>query len=258
MKGTITITFGDVTETHAGMEKHGSMLKRGFRGSDLFKMRDHLEEDGYTCELVDLTDLADLKLSSEDRDGAYLLIVRNAYTREDADALYQELVELDWDKKMYDRGKVKNKRSRYNLCFAEYSQEPDYEHKKGRVVSFADLPLLSEVRGNLQALFEELKLPFSQSVSYAEGNYYYDSKKCYIGWHGDAERKTVIALRLGETMPLSFQWYHRFSPLGETFTTDLNHGDLYIMGEKAVGTDWKRSSQYTLRHAVNKGFPTPQ
>lgn len=34
-------------------------------------------------------------------------------------------------------------------------------------------------------------------------------------------RKTVIAL-LG--MPLSFP------PLGETFTTDLNHGDLYIMG----------------------------
>jgi len=31
----------------------------------------------------------------------------------------------------------------------------------------------------------------------------------------------------------------------------LNDGDLYIMSEKAVGTDWMRNkSGYTLRHAA--------
>ena len=31
----------------------------------------------------------------------------------------------------------------------------------------------------------------------AEGNYYYDLKKCGIGFHGDAERKKVVAIRVG-------------------------------------------------------------
>lgn len=75
--------------------------------------RDHLEEDGYTCELVDLTDLTDLKLSSIRRSVPSHSQKRLYSGGGDADALYQE---LDWDKKMYDRGKVKNKRARYNLC----------------------------------------------------------------------------------------------------------------------------------------------
>lgn len=28
---------------------------------------------------------------------------------------------------------------------------------------------------------------------------------------------------------------------------------MYVMSEKAVGTDWKRSSIYTLRHAAGEG-----
>ena len=36
---------------------------------------------------------------------------------------------------------------------------------------------------------------------------------------------------------------------------NLNHGDIYIMSEKAVGYDWKMSSIYTLRHAAgSKSF----
>ena len=30
----------------------------------------------------------------------------------------------------------------------------------------------------------------------------------------------------------------------------LNTGDIYIMSEKAVGSDWRKSSMYTLRHAA--------
>ena len=60
-------------------------------------------------------------------------------------------------------------------------------------------------------------------------------------------------------MQLVFSWYHRFKKVGETYRHLLNGGDIYIMSEKAVGTDWKRSSIFTLRHAagddrlINKG-----
>ena len=84
----------------------------------------------------------------------------------------------------------------------------------------------------------------------AEGNKYYDVEKCYIGPHGDFERNIVIGLRLGDSIPLNFHWYHRFKCIGNKFTINLNHGDLYIMSEKAVGKDWEKSSQLTLRHSA--------
>ena len=43
--------------------------------------------------------------------------------------------------------------------------------------------------------------------SLGEGNYYYDIKKCGIGFHGDAERRKVVGIRLGDSIPLHFQWF---------------------------------------------------
>ena len=36
----------------------------------------------------------------------------------------------------------------------------------------------------------------------------------------------------------------------EPFEIFLNSGDIYIMSEEAVGTNWKYSSQYTMRHCA--------
>jgi hypothetical protein len=55
-------------------------------------------------------------------------------------------------------------------------------------------------------------------------------------------------------MNLCFNWFHRSKPVGNKLELMLNDGDLYIMSEKAVGFDWKRSSQYTLRNAAGKHF----
>ena len=40
-----------------------------------------------------------------------------------------------------------------------------------------------------------------------EGNLYYDTSKCGIGFHGDSERKKVIACSLGKSRPIHWQWY---------------------------------------------------
>jgi hypothetical protein len=60
----------------------------------------------------------------------------------------------------------------------------------------------------------------------------------------------VIGVRLGDSIPLCFHWYHRNKPIGDKFTINLNHSDLYIMSEKAVGQDWIKSLQITLRHSA--------
>lgn len=142
-------------------------------------------------------------------------------------------------------GHVVNKHARHNLCFGEDNQEPYYEEGKGRIVAFKDVALLNHMRAVLPETIGEKGRDLV-----AEGNYYYDISKCGIGWHGDSERKIVIALRLGLPMSLHYQWYHRFKPIGSRCDLMLNHGDIYYMSEKAVGSDWKRPSQYTLRHAA--------
>jgi hypothetical protein len=47
-----------------------------------------------------------------------------------ADDLWDEQVELDVDKKAFMKGRVVKTRAGWNLCFADYDQEPDYENKR--------------------------------------------------------------------------------------------------------------------------------
>jgi hypothetical protein len=150
------------------------------------------------------------------------------------------------DKKALFRGAVKNKNARHNLCFDDRSQEPAYEAGRGRIVPFAALPALSGVRSALAYYFGAEKA----TNLLAEGNYYYDVARTGIGFHGDGERRLVIALRLGAAIPLHYQWFYRQAPHGKRIVLRLGHGDMYAMSEKAVGTDWKRSVIPTLRHAA--------
>ena len=153
---------------------------------------------------------------------------------------------LEKDTKAFMYGRVVNKHARHNLCFGETHQEPNYEKGEGTIYAFNEVPLLSQIRAKLGEVMGECGTNLQ-----AEGNYYYDLKKCGIGYHGDTERKKVIALRLGASIPLSYRWYIMNKNDGTQMDIkDLDHGDLYIMSEKATGFDWKSSSKYTLRHAA--------
>ena len=138
-----------------------------------------------------------------------------------------------------------NKVARHNLCFADAAQEPDYANGRGRVVDFASVPLTAVVRAALPRFFGPKTVDL-----FAEGNYYYNAAKCGIGFHGDSERRIVVALRLGASIPLHFQWFASGSPVGRRIALALSHADVYAMCEKAVGTDWKRRIVPTLRHAA--------
>lgn len=177
---------------------------------------------------------------------AYILIARNGLSAlTDIDACSKEQCALVVDKKTKMRGRVVNKIARHNLCFAETSQEPDYELGKGRVYAFKDLPYLSEIQKGLPHFFGS-----KAENLVAEGNYYYDPKKCGIGPHGDSERRVVIGIRLGQDMPLDYHWYQNSKPFGPTFSFVLGNGDLYAMSDKASGYNWKKKIVPTLRHAA--------
>ena len=51
-------------------------------------------------------------------------------------------------------------------------------------------------------------------------------------------------------MPLKFQWFSRWNPVGDEVGIPLAHGDMYVLSDKAVGYDWKTNVKgLTLRHA---------
>lgn len=104
----------------------------------------------------------------------------------------------------------------------------------------------------MRVLWKGIEEIFGEKAKNLKGecNYYYDISKTGIGYHGDSERRKVIGIRLGANMPLYYRWYKNNEIKSEKFKLDLDGGDIYVMSEKAVGTDWKKSSIYTLRHAT--------
>ncbi len=248
-RSTITLTFGDQAENHKGMQIVGSMVDKGhgFNRRDLEAIK----------RMFKNATIHDLKQNDEQED-ACLLVVKggiqqilegSGYTYEQ---MFEEQASLDVDKKAFMYGRVVNKSARWNLCFDDESQEPDYENKKGRIIAMRDMPITNYMYGEFEYYFGVKALGLK-----GEGNYYYDVKKCGIGFHGDSERRKVVAFRLGAGNPIHYQWFKDGEAVGERMIFDLEGGDLYVMSEKAVGTDWKRSSIYTLRHATgSKQFTT--
>ena len=142
-------------------------------------------------------------------------------------------------------GRVVNKTARHNLCFDNTAQEPDYEKGKGRIIAYSQVPLLLNIRNSLLDYLGDKARDLT-----IESNLYYDITKCGIGFHGDSERMRVFGVRLGATIPLHYQWFIKNKSIGERIKLSLNHGDCYVMSEKATGNDWKLRNTPTLRHAA--------
>lgn len=237
-KNTITITFGDQAENHVGMQKLGVAAESGIGVGELLDLC--AKKGGY---IVNLAGAAGV-----DVEDACVWVLPGKIP--DPDHLMKDLESLTWDSKAKMYGRVVNKKARHNIVIAGFSQEPDYEAGKGRVVAWEDVPRVQGLKWLVEDLIEREDLV-------AEGNHYYDSAKCGIGFHGDTERRLVVGCRFGAPMDLEYQWYLRSEPVGERVVLKLNHGDMYVMSSKAVGFDWKSRSKYTLRHGTGTKFTNP-
>lgn len=245
MTETITLTFCESGENHVGMEMLGERVGvgEGFQLEDLLQSKGRFEELGLKTELYSLSELVE-----EETEASYVLVIREAVSKLvlDKEELWKELTSFEWDSKYYctRRKRVLNKHARVNVCFGDRGQEPDYENKKGRIVSYGDLPQLNTLKINIGRGVKD-----KGENMVCEGNRYL-APKCGIGFHGDSERRRVIGVRLGRSMPIHWCWYKNSRAMGRKLELMLNDGDIYIMSEKAVGTDWKKKKIPTLRHAA--------
>ena len=289
MKRAICITNGEQGENHAGMQKIGKGLAdKGYTLDDALKFKSKFEEMGGTALLYDLREECgvnkdnDLKENCEEayvlkfEDGVNMLFRNKIYkeiekkkkngkimsdklvkkcferiiSKFNASKLFEEQFTFEWDKKYWDtrRSKVLNKHARHNVCYGKISQEPDYENKKGTVIAYSQLRVMRAWRKELLHLLEEEDDEFV-----AEGNLYYDVNKTGIGFHGDAERRKVVAGNFcdeGIVRELNYIPYFLGKRVGKRFRMELRNGDMYIMIGGAAGTDWKKRLKVTFRHAA--------
>ena len=153
---TITITFGECAENQRGMQVIGQRTDQGYSKQDLEAARGEFEQRGFKCELVDLNKYLE-KGSNEEKvaEGAAVLVVYQGIncllqnTGYMSKHLTKEMGLVKWDKKALMYGKVVNKHARYNICFGEEPQEPDYVHGKGRIVDWKSVPILELIRNRL-------------------------------------------------------------------------------------------------------------
>ena len=182
-KKCYTITYGDVAENHAKMQKIGELHANGYSIEKLLEIEEKVKSEGLITEMINLNEEID-----ESFEQARVLVIRGAVQHIfgelelDTKDLMEENDNLTMDKHALMRGRVVNKHARWNLCFADEDQEPNYEDGKGRIVSWKHIPMMSRIREVISEWTDDVLLN-------AEANYYYDISKCGIGFHGDGERR---------------------------------------------------------------------
>jgi hypothetical protein len=288
-----TVTFGFRAVAHAGTESVGDAPITSLGPREQIALYRKLKRRGVACELVDLRLLLpegtptagrprplteqELRAIDELRFGpdypipkpaAFTLVVPDGVGQlvqgVDHDALYAEATRMHKDTRVWMRGRVVDKIARHGTTLADFSQEPDYEAKKGSVHNFADYPAFAALR---EAVAELLGVPAAHLMG--ELNHYYDGAQCGIGFHGDRTRAIskdpqhgdvyqggfTAGVRLGpgaDNFPLRYQWYHCKRAVGKMGELHLKRSDLYVMDAKAMGGDFLRSSIKTVRHAAGR------
>ena len=253
MEKTFTITFGDAAENHVGMRKIGQLAIDGFDLNNLSKAYYWFQEKGIETYIYDLSASPRPLYTDYNFEDAYILIAKNGLSAIcNTNDFMTEQDKLEKDTKAYMYGRVVNKKARHNLCFDDIAVSPNYEIGQGTIISYDAVPLLNQVRNILPEIIGDKAFNLK-----AEGNYYYDITKCGIGFHGDSERKRVIGIRSGASMPLVYSWFYKSKPIGSPMEFILDNGDIYIMSSYSVGTNWKKKNVPTLRHAAGcKKFTT--
>jgi alkylated DNA repair dioxygenase AlkB len=240
------ITFGEVAILHVGSTEVGKKRNEGYSIPELINIHKNISNS----ELFYLHNNLPEKYKNDNQ--AAVLVIRNATNLflgiNSANKLLQEQDNIKYDKKYFDyrRKKTLNKRARYNIVFGKQEILHSDDYKIFSVKAFQNVPYLNQIKNKLPIFFGNKAKNLN-----AEGNYYYEQKSG-IGFHGDAERKIVICISLGDTSTLRYAWRlpSTSEHYGETIDIQINHGDMYIMSEKATGYDWRLRSKVRVVHAA--------
>jgi len=202
---------------------------------------------------------------------ACLLVIKNGIELlikpDEAAKLYQEQDEIRYDGRFFDKGRLKIKRAHKNMLFAAERQDASDDYTQATVTAFSEVPLLNKIRTSIQSLLGDRTADLEVDGTKYHTSFYEKGddgkpmkKHSNMGWHGDDNKKIVVGMCLGASATLSFIWRLPGSQKNSTdtrVTVPLAHGDVYVMSEKTIGSDWKSSSLLRCLHSVDLSDARP-
>lgn len=270
----ITISFGNRAENSYSMNAIGESDHNGFEYKDLKRAANYIKNAyGFNYKLYDLRQCFKNSRNINELPKAHILVVKGifkAYSKQFFKSLSKDkekiknntINSVEWDKHEYSRytKNVCNLRARYKLCFSNLissaKREAKYEKKDGTIYKIDCFPIMNIIYLIVKDILYSV---FGEDVEiHAEGNYYYDLSKTYIGMHRDRERSLTIGCRFGESFPMFFGWYKGSTLISDIFSlSNIENGDLYIMCNFACGNLVK--NQLYLKHgAGNRKYVLPK
>lgn len=168
---------------------------------------------------------------------ADILLVKNYIT----DNIYEDLLNVNWDKKIFLRNKIVNRIEKYVITINKEKQEPNYNIGEYRVLKYDNFDTLNNLK-------DKLLLLFNQESFICQGDYYYNHEKLNLKYQG-SKVNNMICIHLGDPIKLSYKWFFANKSVSDDFMITLNHGDLYIMNEKATGHDCKLKKNTVLKYS---------
>lgn len=254
---TATITLSENIMHFSSMQNFGQKAENGFSNDDLIKVY-NLFPSG-TCEIINLKDI--LPKTLYEIPDAYILIIREQF-KIYADEILNTMISqegsnsegiitgVSWDDYRIHNSKLVESKLHKKLVFLDiqelYKLPFSTIENRGTIYNIRRIPHLFKLNEVFNSLFNERL--------YAEGTYYYNTNECYTPMHQKKERKKVINLHLGSSFPLHFCWYHQSQKVSDMKTIQINHGDLYIMSEIAIGNIKESKTKLYLKHSMGKNY----
>lgn len=246
-KHRYALTLGEQAEIRVGSTLMGKGLAK--HGLSVGELKAIGEKIG-GCDFRILSESLDKK--NQPGNEAAVLLIKNGVDRMvgegSADAMLAEQQGVKYDTQYFDhrRQKTVTNRARLNVVFGSIGIPHSDDYSQGSVIGWDTVPTFSLLRATLPSFVGDKAKDLN-----GEGNFYHHSD-AYIGFHGDGERKIVIGTSLGKTSTLRFYWRAPHSSIAHKppFDFVVEHGDIYIMSEKASGNDWRYRSKYRLVHAA--------
>lgn len=261
---TYTITNRDRSWTHPGNERgkeqHGYELP-GFSTENLDRLERAAAQIGIKTQRHNLVKYLPESLQFAGKNAELLVFCGEAVDTilnklGAAVELLFALMTLEFNEKNVSRGRKVQRHAQQSVVLTnDYEQEMQDDNPGDYVPlvhKMEKLPTLILLREAIADMSQRRDLVHGTCEINRYENLPDDPDLCGVGFHGDRESNLVWAVRIGNTnVPLSYQWYLQASPIGERFfLPEFENGSIYFMSAKAVGNDFLKSSQPTLRHAA--------
>lgn len=179
-------------------------------------------EQNYNCELINLN-LALPTFDNRRTECAIILIIKGFCKQ----PVYDELINLPWDKKINLRNKVVNRIGKYALQFDKEEQEPDYENGIYRTIKYSNVKETNQMKKDLMELLntDQLKCQAHHYHNFENTNAFH------------TKLPLIANVHLGDPLVIQYKWFFSSKPISEEINVTLNNQDLYIMNEKASCVD---------------------